>query len=289
MQPATDRVFALPAPTLAPSTVSTSAVSWPAIAAGTVVATAVSLLLVVLAAGFGLGTLSPWPNAGASITSFTMISAIGLIVVQWLSAGIGGYISGRLRTRWTSLHHHEVFFRDTAHGLITWAMATLLMSVAGAIIAGSIAGVASHAMPSGQAAAPDASDPTLGSGLDYEVDSLLRPAGVQSQSSSNELRAQTTRILAHGLVTGDVPASDVGYLTQVVNTEARVLPAEAQNRVAAMLAELKRTHDEALRAADSARKAGESASIFTGLAMLIGAFIACVAAVLGGHRRDIHD
>jgi hypothetical protein len=292
MQPATDPVSARPTPVLAAHNVSTSAVSWPAIAAGTVVAAAVSLLLVALGAGAGLGSLSPWPHAGASITSFTLMSAIGLIVVQWLSAGLGGYISGRLRTKWASLHTHEVFFRDTAHGLITWAMATLLVSVAAAVIAGSTIGAGTHAMSSlGAAATPGASNvATSNAGVDpYEVDSLLRPASVDSQSISNDVRAQSTHILTQALATGDVPASDLAYLTEVVSIEARVSPAEARTRVDAVLAKLKTAHEQALRATDSARKAGESASIFTALAMLIGAFIACIAAALGGHRRDVHD
>jgi hypothetical protein len=261
-----------------------SAVSWPAIAAGTVVAAAASLVLVVVGAGVGLGALSPWPHAGASVTSFTFMTAIGLIVIQWLSAGVGGYVTGRLRSKWTSLHTHEVFFRDTAHGLITWAAATLLVSAAAAIVAASTAGAAVHAMPSAAASAA-AVDP-------YDVDTLLRPASVDAQSANqtlaNELHAQTTRILAAGLIKGDVPAGDQAYLTQVVGAEARVSPADAQTRVDAIVAKIKADHEQARQAADSARKTAQSASIFTALAMFVGAFIACIAAVLGGHRRDAH-
>jgi hypothetical protein len=262
-----------------------SAVSWPAIAAGTVVAAAASLLLVALGAGAGLGSLSPWPHAGASVSSFTFVTAIGLIVVQWLSAGIGGYVTGRLRTKWASLHTHEVFFRDTAHGLITWATATLVVSAAAAVIAASTAGAAAHAASAAGTAALTV-DP-------YDVDALLRPITAEvpsaaNQSASMELRAQSTRILGAGLVRGDVPAADQAYLTQVVSAEARVSPADAQTRVDTIVAKIKADHDRAKQAADTARKAAQSASIFTALAMLVGAFIACIAAALGGRRRDVH-
>src|SRR5215467_11786170 len=103
---------------------SNSAVSWPAIISGAFVALAIALVLVTLAAGFGLVSISPWPNSGASATTFGITTGIGLIVVHWLASASGGYITGRLRTKWVGVHTHEVFFRDTAHGFLTWAVAT---------------------------------------------------------------------------------------------------------------------------------------------------------------------
>src|SRR5690348_13139804 len=117
-----------------------SAASWPAIFAGAVTAIATTLILLALGTGFGLASVSPWPHSGASATTFTVMTAIWLIVVQWLSSLIGGYLAGRLRTRWVGLHTHEVFFRDTAHGFVTWALAT----VVGAAVLTSAVGTASE-------------------------------------------------------------------------------------------------------------------------------------------------
>ncbi len=117
------------------STQSTSAVSWPAIIAGAFVAAAVSLVLLTLGSGLGFAVVSPWPGHGVSATTFVATSAIWLIVTQWISSGFGGYVAGRLRTRWVGTHTHEVFFRDTAHGLITWAVATVLVA---AVLASSV-------------------------------------------------------------------------------------------------------------------------------------------------------
>src|SRR5580698_4091173 len=102
-----------------------STVSWGAIIAGAVVAAAASVLLVALGSGFGLATLSPWPG-GPSPVTFTVMTAIWLIIVQWIASGVGGYLTGRLRTRWIGTHTHEVFFRDTAHGFLSWALATVI-------------------------------------------------------------------------------------------------------------------------------------------------------------------
>ena len=117
------------------SAASTSAVSWSAIFAGASVAAAVSLVLLTLAIGFGMLTVGSWPYvSGARVAAE---AAIALIVMQWVSAALGGYITGRLRTRWTGLHTHEVFFRDTAHGFIAWSVATLVAALFFASAAGS--------------------------------------------------------------------------------------------------------------------------------------------------------
>src|SRR4029434_3405378 len=46
--------------------------------------------------------------------------------VQMAASGLGGYLAGRLRTKWASIHTDEVYFRDTAHGFLAWATATLV-------------------------------------------------------------------------------------------------------------------------------------------------------------------
>src|ERR1700761_2458663 len=113
---------------------SQSAVSWGAILAGSVAAIATTIILMVLGSGIGLSMISPWYGEGASATTVGVSAVVGLIIVQWVSSGVGGFLAGRLRTKWTGVHGHEVFFRDTAHGFLAWSVA----SVAGALM---IAGV----------------------------------------------------------------------------------------------------------------------------------------------------
>jgi hypothetical protein len=267
-----------------------SAVSWSAIVAGAVVAASTSLLLIALGTGIGLASISPWSHTGVSPTTFAVGSAMGLIVVQWLSAGVGGYIAGRLRTRWIGVHTHEVFFRDTAHGFITWATATVLVTVVSASVAVATVGggVRAAASVGSGATARMASAESPGGSVDpYDVDTLLRPANPDG-SAGNEVRAQATRILARGLVADDVPPADRAYLVQAVSTQAGLSPTDAQTRVDTVIAKIKAAKAQALQAAAAAIKAARSASIFTALAMLIGAFIASIAAALGGKLRDLH-
>ena len=107
---------------------SQSAASWAAIIGGALAAVAITLLLVALGSGIGLSSVSPWTALNPSATSFTLLAAVWLIIVQWLSSALGGYLAGRLRTKWTNLHTDEVFFRDTAHGFLAWALASVLVA-----------------------------------------------------------------------------------------------------------------------------------------------------------------
>src|ERR1700680_604901 len=126
---------------------SISAISWAAIIGGAFAAAALSLILLALGSGFGLASVSPWPNSGASATTFTVITAIWLIIVQWVSSGLGGYLTGRLRTKWVGLHNPEVFFRDTAHGFLAWAVAAVVGVAVLASVASSLLSGGTHGAP----------------------------------------------------------------------------------------------------------------------------------------------
>jgi len=133
-----------------------SAVSWSAVLAGAVAALALSFVLLALAAGFGLQMASPWPAARATPEGFTPVAGSILIAVQVVCAGLGGYLAGRLRTKWTHVHGHEVHFRDTAHGLLVWAVSTLAGLVIAALLVAPAAGQAG-AIAAAAAASPDPS------------------------------------------------------------------------------------------------------------------------------------
>jgi hypothetical protein len=260
-----------------------SAVSWAAIIAGAVVATAATALLLSLGSGLGLVATSPWPGNGVSAGKLATLAAVWLVAVQWISSGLAGYLTGRLRTKWVGTHTHEVFFRDTAHGFIAWALATVIVAAVVASATTSAVGTgvrAAGSMGGGAAqAAGNAASQTSASG--YDVDSLFRSSRAEGNVSAADARAESSRILAKGLTAGDVPAADRAYVAQMIAARTGISQQEAERRVDESIA-------KARTAADAARKAAATASILTALSMLIGAFIACAAAALGGHERDLH-
>jgi hypothetical protein len=269
---------------------SKSAVSWPAIIAGAVVATSASVLLLALGSGLGLISASPWPGSGASAGAITALAAIWFIAVQWIASGLGGYLTGRLRTKWVGTHDHEVFFRDTAHGFVTWALATVALAIliaaaASATVGTGVRAAAEVGSGAAQAAANAAPHATVNG---YDVDMLFRSSQADPGQSAAESRAEATRILAKGLTTGDVSAADRAYVAQMIAARTGIAQPDAEKRVDDVVAKLNAAETKAHQAADAARKAAATASILAALSMLIGAFIACAAAALGGKERDLH-
>jgi hypothetical protein len=258
---------------------SKSAVSWAAIFAGAFAATGVTLVLLALGSGLGFASVSPWPNAGVSGKIFAAGAVIWLIVTQWISAGVGGYVAGRLRTRWIGTHTHEVFFRDTAHGLITWAVATVLVAVVVASTAGNAAADAASS------AAASATSPLTA----YEFDRLLRPSqpGTASQSATDP-KPEVVHILANAAATGGVSDGDRTYLAQLVAGHTGISQPDAERRVDWFVSTAMDAESRAKAAADTARRAAAQASIYLALSLLVGAFVSSVSAALGGWLRDEH-
>lgn len=273
---------------------SKSAVSWGAILAGAFAAAAISLVILALGSALGFASVSPWSGHGVSATTFTVMTAIWFVVIQWLASAVGGYVTGRLRTKWVGAHTDEVFFRDTAHGFLSWAVATVLtialLSSAVSTVVGGAATVAGDAAATVSAQTNvEGAGPTVNL---YDVDTLFRTTSASPALTSQgtptlaDARAEAARILGQGLIVGDVPATDRDYLIGFVSSRTGVTTAEAQARVDNAIANVKAANVKARETADAARKAAAMFSMMTALSMLIGAFIACAAAALGGMQRD---
>jgi hypothetical protein len=287
--PVPDRRATIPLTKDAESAV--SAVSWSAIIAGAFSILAAALILLALGSGLGLSSISPWPNSGPSATTFGVYAAVWLIVVQWLSAALGGYLTGRLRTKWVGVHTDEVYFRDTAHGFLAWSVAAVIMAAALSAAAssavgnvprttGSVAGAA--AQGAGAAAAQSSAMDPMG----YLVDTLFRSDQADANANRQEIRTEVSRIILSDVRNGDVPASDKAYLAQLVSARTGINQADAEKRVNEVIAKAKDAEDKTRQAADTARKTAAAIAFFTAFSMFIGAFIATVAATVAGHRRD---
>jgi len=283
-----------------------SAVSWGAIAAGAVASAALTLLLIAFGSGLGLSAVSPWSDSGVSASTFKTGTGIYLVIVAVMSSAVGGYLAARLRSKWVGVHTHEVFFRDTAHGFIAWAFATLLSasalsSVTGYLANGTAAGAGGVASQATRSVNP----------ADIYVDKLFRPdAAAQPASAAaspaapgqnpaaaspaaagqnpaapsganpNQSRAEVVRLWTASFQGNqDLSAADKTYVAQVVAARTGMSEADAQKRVDGVILEAK-------TAADTARKGAAKLSFWLTAAMLFGAFAASLAAVEGGSLRD---
>jgi hypothetical protein len=278
-----------------------SAVSISAVLAGGISAAALTLVLLAFGSAMGFSAVSPWADSGISAGTFKLATGIFLVVCAMLSSTVGGYIAGRLRTKWTGLQSDEVLFRDTAHGFLAWAVATvfgaaLLGAAATYVLGGAATGAAQGAAqkaadpndyfvqmlfrpgPGGQASAPGAQTPGAPGGP-IAGSPGVSPAGTSSMQSSDPTRDAGLIFTRSLTARGDLPAADRTYLAQMVAARTGMSQPEAEKRVADV-------YTQAKAAADQARKDAAKLSIWLAIAMLVGAFSASLAAIEGGQLRD---
>jgi hypothetical protein len=260
---------------------SVAGVSWAAVAAGAIVSCALTLVLIAFGIGLGLSVVSPWTGSGVSATTFKIGTGLYLVVIAMLSSSIGGYIAGRLRSRWIGVHSDEVYFRDTAHGFVAWAFASVLGAVflaspASSLLGGTAAGVTQGAVSSASRAGP----------MDGYVDTLLRsdaPAAQNSgQNSGNasDSRSEMVRLFTSSFRNGgDLKPVDREYVSKVVAARTGLSPADADKRVNDVVTQAKADMD-------AARKATAELAFWLTASLLIGAFCASLAATEGGGLRD---
>ncbi len=279
------------------------AVSWAAIFAGALTAAVMSLLLFILGIGLGLSSISVWSGQGADGSTIGWAAVSWFAFTQLASAGMGGYIAGRLRTRWEGVHTDEVYFRDTAHGFLAWSFATLLMvalmgSVAGSAIVGSVkaaGAVASGATSLGAAAigatgtaAASAVSGIAGThapssdGLGYWVNSLFRsgsqPIKSDTQQMANSARStadvaqEVTGIFAHALQAGKLSDDDAHHIAQLIAQRTDLSTEQAQEKVQKTFAQVQQSMEQdkqkVKETEEQAKQATETARKATAYSML---------------------
>lgn len=253
-----------------------SGVSWAAVFAGAGVTAAISLILLALGAGLGLSSVSVWSNAGAKASTIGSAAILWMILMQIMSSSFGGYLAGRLRTKWTSIHSDEVYFRDTAHGFLTWAVSLVVTAAFLASAGASMMGVTASSGGEAARAVPAAG---RSDGDGYFVDALLRSNNPGSDSNTISVRSEAGLILANGLQQGAVSAEDQAYLSRLVMARTGLTQTDADKRVSDIFARAK-------QAAEALRKETAHLLLWTFVSLLIGAFCASFAATLGGKQRD---
>jgi hypothetical protein len=255
-------------------------VSWAAVIGGGFVTAALSLILLALGTGLGLSSVSFWSNVGMSTSTIGTAAIVWLILMQIMSSSMGGYLAGRLRTKWARIHTDEVYFRDTAHGFLAWAVALVITAAFLASAAASMVGAtaSSNAGGTGRLTGVQAEgrefDPN-----EYFIDTLFRSESAEPDSNSDSVRGEAGRIFANALRQKDIPPADKSYLAQLVAVRTRLSQADADKRVSDVFARAQQT-------ADTARKTVAHSLLWAFLALLIGAFCASFAATIGGRQRD---
>jgi hypothetical protein len=255
-----------------------SGVHWAAIFAGAAGAASLSLILLMLGVGLGLSSISPWSFQGVTAKTLGFSSIAWVAFTQIAASAIGGYLAGRLRTKWASVHTDEVYFRDTAHGFLAWSIATL---VTAATLTGAVGTIVGGGVKTGADLAK--ADSGNGSMMTYSVNALFRQGAtpVADASTTPIPAAEVTQIFANSISTGaELPAGDVQYVGQLVAQRTGLSQADAEKRVTD-------TYTRLQTALDTTRKVFAYAALWLFVSLLSGAFVASLAATFGGRQRDL--
>jgi hypothetical protein len=253
---------------------SVAGASWAAVTAGAIVSCAVTLVVLAFGIGLGLSVVSPWAGSGVSATTFKVGTGLYLVVIAMLSSSIGGYIAGRLRSRWIGVQSDEVYFRDTAHGFVAWALASVLGAILLASPASSLLG--------GAASSPTQATASVASPMDGYVDTLMRSDAPASANAGNpgDSRGEMVRLFTSSFRNGgDLKPADREYVSKVVAARTGMSQADADKRVNDVVTQVKAD-------TDAARKATAQLAFWLTASLLIGAFCASLAATEGGGLRD---
>jgi hypothetical protein len=253
-------------------------VSWPAVIGGAFVSASLALILLSLGTGLGFSSISPWSNMSAAASTIGKAAIAWLIITQIIASAMGGYLAGRLRTKWVNVHTDEVYFRDTAHGFLVWALGLVVTAAFLASAATSLAGGAAQRSAAATPTTVDSYTSVLNPNA-YLIDILFRSNGAISDRNDAPARGEAERILTHALKQGAMPPADNTYLAQMVSTMTGLTQSDAENRVSDVFA-------RAQQSAESARKALAHLSLWLFVALLSGAFCASYAGTIGGRQRD---
>jgi hypothetical protein len=263
-----------------------SYVDWPAIIAGIILASAISLVLISFGSAVGLNFLDFGYGDAPNPIFVGIAAATWFLWVQISSFMAGGYLTGRLRRRYFDANEDESDLRDGAHGLLVWAGAAILGTViavgglgAAANTVGAAAATATTAASNVAEGAADAVDPNA-----YFIDTMFRST---QPVDAEAARAEAGRIFAQAaLGDGTVPDADRTYLASVVATNAGIPPEEAQARVDQAIASVEEARQKALEAARIARNTAIIGAFLLAASLLASAIGAFWAAQKGGNHRD---
>lgn len=263
-----------------------SYVDWPAIIAGIVLASAISLVLISFGSAVGLNFLDFGYGEGANPIFIGIAAALWFLWVQISSFMAGGYLTGRLRRRHFDADEDESDLRDGAHGLLVWAGAAILGTMiavggigAAANAVGSAAATATTAASNVAEGAADVMDPNA-----YFIDTMFRST---QPVDADAARGEAGRIFAQAaLGDGTVAEADRTYLANVVAANAGIPPEEAQARVDQAIASVEQARQEAIEAARVARNTAIIGAFLIAASLLVSAIGAFWAAQQGGNHRD---
>ena len=251
-------------------------VEWTPVIAGAIVASALSFVMFTFGSSLGMALASSSPTWRDASVGLALLSGLYVILTTVVSLGLGGYIAGRLRSRWpTGPDTNELEFWDGIHGLLVWALAVALGAL---LAAAATAAIASTAAPTASAPNTTAAEPIIAYDLDRLFGNPQSPSAAADISSS---RAEAARIALRAAARRhrDDLIEGRARLLRLVSARTGLSAPEAEARVADFIG-------RSTTAIKKARRSAVVVGFMTAAGLLLGVAVAWFAAVAGGSHQD---
>lgn len=260
-------------------------VSWPALFAAVFLAIAVELLLSVLGVAVGLGFVSP-ADGTPDVSSLGIGAGVWWFVSTLIALGIGGFAAAWLAGVGSR-------FDGLLHGLVTWAITTLVLvylltTALGGILGGAFSVVGSAL--SGAGAGVKAAAPKVAQAAGVTPETLQRqaqaylqptdpnPATMSPEDAQKEIVAELPTYVAGG----PNAAAAKDRIVAIMAAQMKVSPADAAKRFDQLQARATQAKNQAVQtAANAAQSTASGAS--TGSYLAFGVLLLdAIAAAIGG-------
>ena len=268
-------------------------ISWAAIFGGVILVVAVQLLLSMLGAGIGLGTVNVNAGSTPNASSLGMSAGLWWLISSVISLAFGGYVAAWLagiELRWDGM----------LHGLITWGIATLLTiyllsSAVGSIIGGGFSALGSVTSAAGSGIKDAAQPLAQASGVSpdmvqQQAQAYLKPADPDpaTMTPQDAQKQVATDLVTYAKGGQDAPAAKA-HIIAIMAAQQHISQDDAGKQFDANEAKVKQTKDEAIQTAKNAADESASAASKTAFAgfgdLLLGAIAAAIGGSLAVQRR----
>ena len=270
-----------------------SRMSWGAVLAGAVVAVATILLLNLLGAALGAGSVRPLDATSADVSRYGTAAGIWEIINLALSMALGGYVTARL----SGTHSH---LDGELHGLTMWALALLLGTVLLAYATSGVVGLVGQGASSvvsstlgGARAISGVGLPEVGSAVTNRLIQSLSNSGDATTMSREQINAEIATLVGGSLYAGGITDTDRNRLVDLVAAQFGITKDEAARRVNRMEGDAKaglaQVEQKTREAADAVAAGAASAARALFTALVLGLLTALVGAWIGTrHKRVLH-
>jgi hypothetical protein len=276
-------------------------ISWGAVFAGVIIVLIVQFLLSLLGVGIGASTIDPTQRGETpEASTFGIGAGLWWVICSLISVFAGAWVAGRLAGMPDRTD-------GMLHGLVAWGLAMLLLiylltTGVSSLVGGAFGVVGSAMQTAGQgaqaaagAATETARTPGLLGPFQQDLQQLLGQVRQQAQQAGQQMQQiaaddNVRRVVQKAVTTGPENLSDADRQAAItaLTQHAGMSRPEAEQRLTEWQQTYQRAKQQAMQAAEATADTVSQASLWSFIALLLGAIVAAVGGMLGSPRKVVY-